>query len=53
VMLSAASQRDEASGVARPRPAAATESSARGRGNAVGLTSILNRGPFELYVGWQ
>jgi len=27
----------------RPRRAAATESSARGRGNAVGLTSVFHR----------
>jgi len=33
----------EACGVARPRPAAAAESSACGRGNEVGLTSVLDR----------
>ena len=30
--------------MARPRPAAAVESSGSGRGKAVGLTSILDRG---------
>jgi len=42
VTSSAASRRGEACGVLRP--AAAAESSARGRDNAVGLTSILNKG---------
>jgi len=32
--------------VARPAPAAAAESSARGRGDAVGLTSIFDRRQF-------
>jgi len=32
--------------VARPRPATAAESSTCGRGNAVGRTSILDRGKF-------
>ena len=36
----------QASGVAQPRPADAAESSACGRGNAVGLTSILDQGQF-------
>jgi len=42
VMLSAAKQRGEVSDVTwlRPRPAAATESSACRRGNAVGLISF-------------
>jgi len=34
----------EACSVARPRPVAATVSSAGGRGNAAGLTLILRRG---------
>lgn len=38
--MSAAKRAGEACGVARPRPVAAAESSACGRGNAVGLTSI-------------
>ena len=32
--------------MSRPRPAAASESSACGRGNAVGLTTILDLGQF-------
>jgi len=36
--------------VAWPRPAAAANSSARGRGNAVGLTSVLERGQFFSYI---
>ena len=42
-MSSVASWRGEACGVAWPRPAAAAASSACGRGNAVGLTSIFDR----------
>jgi len=44
VTSSAASYSSDVSGVARPKPAAAAESSARGRSNSVGLTSILRRG---------
>jgi len=40
----------EACGVARPRPAAVAESSACGRGNAVGLTSILDRGQYSSHT---
>jgi len=36
----------EACGVAQPRSAAAAESSAFGRGNAVGLISVLDWGQF-------
>jgi len=36
--------------VARPRPAAAAKFSACGRGNAVGLTSILDRGTLSSCV---
>ena len=32
--------------VVRPKPAAAVESNTCGRGNAVGLISILDRGEF-------
>jgi len=42
VKSSAEHYRDEAFGVARPKPAAAAESSACGIDNAVGLTSILD-----------
>jgi len=38
---------DKACGVAWPRPATAAESSAHGRGNAVGLTSIVDREQFS------
>jgi len=34
--------------VARLRPAAAVQLSARGRGNAVGLTSVLDRRQFSI-----
>jgi len=37
--------------VVRPRPAAAAESSARGRGNAVVLTSIEDSCPSDWYTG--
>jgi len=46
VTSSAASGRGEACVVTCLRPAEAVESSAGGTGNAVGLTSILNRGLF-------
>jgi len=36
--------------VAWPRPVAAAEFSACGRGNAVGLTSILGRGQFLVLI---
>jgi len=36
-----------AHGVVRPRPAAAAESSERGHGRVVGLTSILDQGLFR------
>ena len=41
VTSSAARWHGEARGVARPWPAVAAESSACGRGNAVGLTSLI------------
>jgi len=36
--------------MARPRPAAAVESSACGRDNAVGVTAILDRGKVSVVV---
>jgi len=39
----------EACGLVRPRSATAAESSACGRGNVVGLTSILDRGQFSWF----
>jgi len=32
-----------------PRPTAAAQCTARGRGSAVGMTSILNRGQFSSF----
>ena len=46
VASSAARQHGEACGVSQPKPAAVVESSTCGRGKAIDLTSILDRGQF-------